>query len=107
MKRATTNMLVSVKAIIMLCLDIVGLLRRARNWLASFKFGESPAHHLMRFSNLESCSILLVFKRLVFAADGSAYYSRVEMNSAYCFESNRAAFSVMSDTSSSRIQPSP
>ena len=31
MKSATTKTLVSVKAIIMFCLDIVGLLMRARN----------------------------------------------------------------------------
>ncbi len=41
MKRAMTKTLVSVKAIIMFCLVIAGLLMRACNWLVSFNLDES------------------------------------------------------------------
>ena len=52
MKSATTKTLVSVKAIIMFCLVIAGLLMRACNWLVSFNLDESLLPHLMSFSKL-------------------------------------------------------
>ena len=49
MKSAMTKTLVSVKAIIMFCLGIVGLLTRACSWLPSFNFDESLSPHFMKF----------------------------------------------------------